>query len=200
MGCPGAHGVGEARQWARQLQGDAYVFERWDRRRAAKAAVALFALIFVLIGWDVAQDYQEGVGPLHLLVEATVLLAAASGMAMLWRQLATTHSGLAAARAEADAWRRESEALVQGLRAAIEGQLARWQVTPAEAEVALLLLKGLSLREVAAARGTSERTAREQARAIYRKSGLANRSELAAFFLEDLLPGADAPPRPAPES
>ncbi|MCZ7679332.1 MAG: hypothetical protein M5U28_11460 [Sandaracinaceae bacterium] len=51
----------------------------------------------------------------------------------------------------------------------------------------LLLLKGLSLKEIAAARDTGERTAREQARAVYRKSGLSGRAELAAFFLEDLL-------------
>jgi len=34
---------------------------------------------------------------------------------------------------------------------------------------------------------TSERTIRDQARAVYRKSGVAGRTELSAFFLEDLL-------------
>jgi DNA-binding CsgD family transcriptional regulator len=41
--------------------------------------------------------------------------------------------------------------------------------------------------EVAKVRGTSERTARDQARAIYRKAGVSGRAELSAFFLEDLL-------------
>ncbi len=41
--------------------------------------------------------------------------------------------------------------------------------------------------EVAALRGVGEATVRQQARAIYRKAGLAGRNELAAFFLEDLL-------------
>lgn len=36
-------------------------------------------------------------------------------------------------------------------------------------------------------RGTSERTVREQARSAYQKAGLRGRSELAAFFLGDLL-------------
>jgi DNA-binding NarL/FixJ family response regulator len=53
--------------------------------------------------------------------------------------------------------------------------------------VGLLLLKGLSLKEAAEARQTSERTVRQQALAVYRKAGLAGRAELAAFFLEDLL-------------
>ena len=60
-------------------------------------------------------------------------------------------------------------------------------MTPAEREVGLLLLKGLSHKEVAAARSTGGPTIRQQALGIYRKSGLRNRSELSAFFLEDLL-------------
>jgi hypothetical protein len=37
---------------------------------------------------------------------------------------------------------------------------------------------------------TTEKTARVQSMAIYSKAGLAGRSELSAFFLEDLLPAA----------
>ncbi len=36
-------------------------------------------------------------------------------------------------------------------------------------------------------RNISEATARQQARAVYRKAGLAGRHDLAAFFLEDLV-------------
>jgi DNA-binding NarL/FixJ family response regulator len=59
--------------------------------------------------------------------------------------------------------------------------------------VALLLLKGLSLKEVAAVRATAERTIRAQARSVYSKAGLTGRAALSAFFLEDLLaPMGDA--------
>jgi len=49
------------------------------------------------------------------------------------------------------------------------------------------LLKGLSHREIADIRGVSERTVRQQSRALYRKAGLSGRADLAAYFLEDLL-------------
>ncbi len=78
-----------------------------------------------------------------------------------------------------------------GLSEIIDAQFTRWSLSPAEAEVAMLLLKGLSLKETATVRDTSERTTRKQARAVYRKSGLAGRAELSAWFLEDLL-GDDA--------
>ncbi|MCP5363623.1 MAG: response regulator transcription factor [Hyphomicrobiales bacterium] len=49
------------------------------------------------------------------------------------------------------------------------------------------MLKGLTHKEIAVLRETSEATVRQHATAIYRKSGLSNRSQLTAFFLEDLL-------------
>ena len=51
----------------------------------------------------------------------------------------------------------------------------------------MLLLKGLSFREIAAVRQTREKTVRQQASAIYGKSGLEGRHEFAAWFLEDFL-------------
>lgn len=57
----------------------------------------------------------------------------------------------------------------------------------------MLLLKGLSTKEIAAVRASSERTVREQARSIYSKGGLTGRSALSAFFLEDLLAPIERP-------
>ena len=54
------------------------------------------------------------------------------------------------------------------------------------------MLKGLPLADIAVLRRTSEATIRQQAQGVYRKSGLANRAELAAYFLEDLFDVAEA--------
>ena len=68
----------------------------------------------------------------------------------------------------------------------IDMQLNQWNLTRSEKEVAFLLIKGLSTKEIAEYRSTAEKTTRAQATAIYSKSGLSGRSQLAAFFLEDL--------------
>ncbi len=81
----------------------------------------------------------------------------------------------------------EAAEALRGLGEAIDAQFERWGLTPAEREVGLLMLKGLSHREIAEARSIGEATVRQQAQALYRKSGLRNRSDLSAFFLEDLL-------------
>jgi DNA-binding CsgD family transcriptional regulator len=154
----------------------------------------LFAAIAALMAIDLAADAASGADIGHLGVEGLVMMLAIGGAVALWGQLrkarvraAHLDRDLAAARAEAGRYRREAHQALQGLGAAIDSQFDRWGLTPAEREVGLLLLKGLSHREVAEVRSTSEPTVRQQALAVYRKSGLRNRSELSAFFLEDLL-------------
>jgi DNA-binding CsgD family transcriptional regulator len=99
---------------------------------------------------------------------------------------------LGAPQREAERWRQEAGDLIAGLSEAIDRQLDRWGLSPAEKDVALLLLKGLSHKEIGRVRDVSEATVRQQARALYQKAGLGGRHDLAAFFLEDLLD-----PRPA---
>lgn len=155
--------------------------------RSLRAASALFVAIAVLIGWDLIADYREGAHWGHIAVELFILLVAATGAVLLWVQFRQTRLDLADARVDAEQWRNESRELLRGLGIAIEKQFVAWDLTKAEAEVGLFLLKGFSHKEIAGIRLTSERTAREQARALYRKSGLPGRSALSAFFLEDLL-------------
>lgn len=69
----------------------------------------------------------------------------------------------------------------------IDWQFDQWKLSAVEKEVGLLILKGLSFEEIATIRQTTARTARKQAAAVYAKANLGNRSEFAAWFLEDLL-------------
>ena len=168
-------------------------------------ALLFFSTVFVAVAVDLAMDADHGAGTFHLLVEAVLMAVSAAGAVTLWIDLRnvrrevgwlesevdTLQGSARAARKEAERWREEASDLLRGLRATIHAQFDRWGLTDAEREVAFLLLKGLSHREAARVRSTSERTVREQAQAVYRKAGLAGRSELAAFFLEDLL----VPPR-----
>ena len=154
----------------------------------------LLALIALLVGADAFTDLAGGGSSAHVTVELVVAVAAAAGVGLLWARYARARSALDAtrdtlerARAEAVAWREKNEATLRGLAAAIDQQLDAWRLTPAEKEVAFLLLKGLAFKEIAAVRTASERTVRQQALAVYAKSGLGGRAELAAFFLEDLL-------------
>jgi len=130
----------------------------------------------------------------HVLYELALIIGGLVTTIALWlrwtraeRSLVQTQRSLAERQAERDAWRTSAERALQGLGAAVDQQLGRWGLTPAEREVALLLLKGKSHKEIASATDRSERTVRQHAVAVYQKSGRAGRAELAAFFLEDLV-------------
>lgn len=77
-------------------------------------------------------------------------------------------------------------------------RFAEWGLTPAEADVALFAIKGLSTAEIATLRQVSEGTVKAQTAAIYRKAGVSGRSQLLSLFIEDLMRD-DGPLRPAGE-
>ena len=60
-------------------------------------------------------------------------------------------------------------------------------LSKSEKEVAWLILKGFSFIEISYFRAVKERTIRQQARSIYKKSNTKNRAEFSAFFIEDIL-------------
>jgi DNA-binding NarL/FixJ family response regulator len=62
-----------------------------------------------------------------------------------------------------------------------------WALSEAERDVALLLIKGLSIAEIAALRETKDGTIKAQSNAIYRKSGVAGRAQLVSLFIEKLM-------------
>ena len=140
-------------------------------------------------------------------LESALVVAAGAGVALLTVSLARERTekdalirDLALARAEGEAWRGRAQTYVHGLGEEIEKQLEKWQLTAAEREVALLMLKGFSHGEIAKLRGTTEATVRHQARVVYQKSGMPGRSAFCAYFLEDLLPARDAKPPPLPSA
>ncbi len=66
-------------------------------------------------------------------------------------------------------------------------RFAEWGLTPAERDVALFAIKGLSTAEIAVLRTTSEGTVKAQTNAIYRKAGVSGRGQLLSLFIEDLM-------------
>ena len=69
----------------------------------------------------------------------------------------------------------------------IQERFAHWGLTPAERDVALFSIKGITLPEIAQLRETSIGTVKAQTNAIYRKAGGSGRSQLLALFIEDLM-------------
>lgn len=161
--------------------------ERWT-------IAAILFTIAVLTSIDIYNDSFEGVSVWHISIEFLVGLVSLAavfyllrGRFKLQRSLTLEKQFSDELRVEAEKWKQVSKTYMEGLSVEIDNQLNRWNLTEAEKEVAFLLVKGLSNKEIAKIRNTSIPTVRSQTNAIYSKSGLSGRSELSAFFLEELL-------------
>ncbi|MGB5558543.1 MAG: LuxR C-terminal-related transcriptional regulator [Paracoccaceae bacterium] len=138
---------------------------------------------------DVATDYAEMLVLSSVIVGSIIAVERLRGLEAEATTIRREFSEAAQAGRE---WRMQSEQLFQGLSEAVAAQFSCWNLTEAEADIAALILKGASHKDIARLRRTSEATIRQQAQSVYQKSGLANRSQLAAYFLEDLFDVAAA--------
>ena len=162
-----------------------------------KEFIAVFILAIVVIGnlGDVFYDYREGASITHILMElsiAIVSFALISGLIVgIWRQ-SRSNTRLKAELASLSGTNPHTlpPALANArheLGLVLKEQFEDWNLTQTEREVAMLLLKGLSFKEIASVRNTMEKTVRQQASAIYKKSNVSGRHEFSAWFIEDLL-------------
>jgi len=69
----------------------------------------------------------------------------------------------------------------------IRNEFKLWNLTEAEQDIALMIIKGLSMQEIAEVRGVKEKSIRQRATGIYSKANVTNRNELTSYFIEDLL-------------
>ncbi|OED49343.1 hypothetical protein AB838_07500 [Rhodobacteraceae bacterium (ex Bugula neritina AB1)] len=170
------------------------MFQSTERKLVSLALLALACLTVA----DVVEDYRNGSGFLELSLDVAEVTIQLMPLLYIWylQPLTAWHASyrfaVQAKRTRADArhWSGIARRQLDGLSLHINLQFHRWQLTPAEKDVALLLLKGFSMREIAEFRHISERTARQQATTIYAKAEVSGRAALSAFFLEDLLPSS----------
>lgn len=161
--------------------------------RLLKKLVVPVLLLLGLVSLDLSYDIRE-----HDLLEVAAqlltygLLGYVAYIGFSFYKL--DKKALEAARKDIDATQHKlahaeqrNQRLQDGINASMQEAFANWRLTKAEAEVAVLVIKGFSLAEIAELRGTSERTTRDQSASIYRKAKLKNRIELTAYFVEDLL-------------
>ena len=144
---------------------------------------------------DVIYDYREGASVAHILMELSIAIVSFALITALtigiWRQ---SRSNMRLKAELASISEANEQTLPPALASArhelalvLKKQFEDWQLTQTEREVAMLLLKGLSFKEIAAVRDTMEKTVRQQASTIYKKANVSGRHAFSAWFIEDLL-------------
>jgi len=165
----------------------------------------IFLIIMVGAVIDLVLDRPDTLWSAHVLFEAgmvLVSLGAAAYLASGWfsalREVRHLQKTVETRGAERDAWKAQAGQILAGMSQAVDRQFSAWGLTPTEKETALMLLKGHSHKRIARLTERSDRTVRQHAVVVYRKAGLAGRSELSGFFLEGLFsPASGAEPSPS---
>lgn len=175
-------------------------------RRQNWILTELILTIIVLLLFDVFYDLRHNVAASHLYAELFCGFLGLTSIYVVWhRRIVPLESNLISTERKHRALEKELEderqkfresiaSYVVNIRQEVDRQFTTWKLTAAEKTTALLLLKGLSLKDIATVRGVSEKTVKQHNLTIYQKSGLAGRAELSAFFLQDLLGYPDAEP------
>ena len=155
--------------------------------------MVFLSLVALASGGDLFADLSQGASGAHLVQEAFLLGLALLILArLLWenrnkaRELVELKSALEEIGQMPPPPPEVFEARHR-LGEVIVAQFEQWQLSKSEQEVGLMLLKGYSLKEIALLRGTAEKTIRQQASAVYQKSGVSGRHAFSAWFIEDLL-------------
>ena len=152
-------------------------------RRIYALALLSLVLVGILILLDQLKNDEVFVLSRFLLdvVAKAILVAAIAATASVvldTRELKAERHGLIKdlnrVRRESDVWRDAARVHVEGLGNAIRKQFQSWKLSEGESDVALLMLKGLTFKEIAGMRGSLETTVRQQAVSVYRKSGLSS--------------------------
>lgn len=157
---------------------------RLRRRFAGAAAIlalqAAAAIYFVLDSVEDIIAQAQSRPTLSLVMECAVALALAVGVYLGFRHVTELRRDL-----------RRSEQALKLARGAMAEHIATkfkgWALSPSEAEVAMLALKGFQPPEIANFRNAATGTVRSQLSQIYAKAGVTSHSMLIALFIEDQL-------------
>ncbi len=154
--------------------------------------IGFFSLIIIASGLDVYADLSHGADTSHIFKEAFLIAVSIAGLIWLYLNHQLQQKKIHQLHQELQqlSEKKADDYIIEGRRQLgkiIQQQFTQWQLSQSEQEVGMLLLKGLSLKEIAALRNTAEKTVRQQASSIYRKSGLSGRHSFSAWFIEDIL-------------
>lgn len=156
--------------------------------------IAVLMMVIVFNGLDVVHDLKTDASYYHLIQESIMIVFSLGLIFVLLINLKQQKNDLAQLKQELDNTAQSLAINDQRITLArqnysefIQAQFKQWQLSQSEQEIALLLLKGLSFNEIAAVRETKEKTVRQQASEIYKKSGVTGRHAFSAWFFEDFL-------------
>ena len=161
----------------------------FENRMILNAVIAGMMLAFIFFLFDVVFDLRDHFSDgtpyskdelIHLVFEGGAVVALFFGMVSLFKYTSFLKNQNIKAQMQLSALKVDFDEYVRS-------QFAKWELTAAEKDVALLLLRGLNTSDIADLRSVSVGTIKVQAHNIFGKSGVSSRVEFMALFMDEFI-------------
>lgn len=169
---------------------------RPTRRNVVFLGMAVLLACMAFFGFDVVADIVEHVegGTSYAAGELVHLIFEICAVIGLGYAAMTLRAYLRLLQAQAARSRETIQMLRGHFDEVLNGKFEEWGLTAAERDVTLLIIRGLSVADIAAARNTAQGTIKAQSTSIFRKIGVGSKGELMSTIIDEFL---DVGPRRA---
>lgn len=161
----------------------------FENRMILNAVIIGMMLAFIFFLFDVVFDLRDHFSDgtpyskdevIHLVFEGGAVVALFFGMVSLFNYTSFLKNQNSKAQMQLSALKVDFDEYVRS-------QFAKWELTVAEKDVALLLLRGLNTSDIADLRSVSVGTIKVQAHNVFGKSGVSSRVEFMALFMDEFI-------------
>ena len=158
-------------------------------KQLSHTGMAVLIACMAFFGFDVVADVLEHFlgnrayvsGELvHLIFEILAVIGLGYAAATLRQYLRLLQAQAASSR--------ETIHMLRGhFDVVLRHKFEEWGLTTAERDVTLLIIRGLSVSEISAARNTAQGTIKAQSTSIFRKIGVGSKTELMSLIIDEFL-------------
>ena len=161
----------------------------FENRMILNAVISGMMLAFIFFLFDAVFDLRDHFSDgtpyskdevIHLVFEGGAVVALFFGMVSLFKYTSFLKNQNIKAQMQLSALKVDFDEYVRS-------QFAKWELTVAEKDVALLLLRGLNTSDIANLRSVSVGTIKVQAHNVFGKSGVSSRVEFMALFMDEFI-------------
>ena len=161
----------------------------FEDRMILNAVIVGMMLAFIFFLFDVVFDLRDHFSDgtpyskdevIHLVFEGGAVVALFFGMVSLFKYTSFLKNQNIKAQMQLSALKVDFDEYVRS-------QFTKWELTVAEKDVALLLLRGLNTSDIADLRSVSVGTIKVQAHNVFGKSGVSSRVEFMALFMDEFI-------------
>ncbi len=173
-----------------------FFYNTLKQDRSNVLTLSLFSLLitFSLTTVDVIGEVRVHASFEHIILELLIFISSFVGVVgVAIRYLEERNLRISKGKiidemaSELEVWKSKVQSLSTQFFQAVDDQLENWKLSKTEKDIAILIIKGASIKEIAQVRNVTEKTIRAHASSIYRKSKLSTRYELAAYFIDGLV-------------